>query len=162
MLNGFSWSNNMSRNYVFELPFRLKSKKNNRPIFKNKKTGKYFLGKSAGFTDFENEMMLVLVSQKNRQGIAKPLSGDLCVRQIRFEFKGAQRSDLDNMLTSLLDGLQDAGIIENDKQFKLIQNIWVVPDSGRDHTTVEIGPLVKPKSDQVTISQLVETLKGRR
>jgi len=152
----------MAMFYTFELPFRLKSKKNNRPIFKNKKTGRYFLGKSQKFTAFEEESGFILNAQKNRQGISKPLSGDLKIIQMRFEFKGAQRSDLDNMLTSMLDLLQDSGIIENDKQFKLIQNVWVIPNAGRDHTMIQIGPLEVKKPAQMTVSELVESLKSKR
>lgn len=149
-------------NYRFEIPFRLKSKKNNRPIFKNKKTGRVFLGKSREFAQFEQEMNLVLRAQKNKQGIATPLTGDLCLSLMRVEFKGAQRSDLDNIMASIFDSLQDAAIIENDKQFKLLQNIWVIPNAGRDHTTIEIGPMPQASTEQITIADLVAQIRAKR
>jgi Holliday junction resolvase RusA-like endonuclease len=152
----------MEHFYTFELPFRLKSKKNSRPIFVNKKTGKHFLGKSKEFTQFEKDSAFILNAQKNKQGIKNPLSGDLKIISLKFEFKGAQRSDLDNMLTSILDLLQDCGVIENDKQFKLIQNIWVIPNAGRDHTSIQLGSMPDKKPGEITLAELVESLKPKR
>jgi hypothetical protein len=66
------------------------------------------------------------------------------------------------MLTSILDLLQDCGVIENDKQFKLIQNVWVIPNAGRDHTFIQLGPLPRKGPGEVTLAELVESLKPKR
>lgn len=127
-----------SPRYKFEIQGKLVSKKNARPIFRNKKTGKVFLGKSDRLKEFEERCQLILTAQKNRYGLKEPISYPLQVNYLRIEIEGAQRQDLDNILTSIFDAMQDCGIIKNDKQFRYVNSLYIIDRAIRDLATIEI------------------------
>lgn len=124
--------------YRFVLPVSPISKKNNRPIYKNRKTGIAFLGKNKRLSDFENVLHLLITSQKNRYGIQQPLDNFLKI-DFRFEMKKTLRLDADNAMQGVLDALQESGVILNDNQFK--SGSWlVVENTGNpDKIIVEIS-----------------------
>lgn len=99
-------------------------KKNNRPIFRNKRTGKSFLGKSSRFKGLESNLVLELQSLRNKYQITEPIKGALWA-MLLFGCKDFYTSrgtvsrgigDLSNLIELPQDALQAAGIIENDAQ----------------------------------------------
>lgn len=123
--------------YQFTIPLTPRIKKNSRPIFKNKKTGKHFLGKSTGLQEYEENCTIILQAQKNSKGIREPLQGKLRAF-FQFEFGGCCRADFDNLIGTASDVLQRSGIIANDKQIK--KGGWYVKEhtGGQDQTLIEI------------------------
>lgn len=145
--------------YKFELPIHIVVKKNNRPIFKNKKTGKIFLGKNNDQSSFERDAIFILNAQRNCHGISKPLSGNLRLNYLRLEFVKSQRADLDNILTSVFDAIQGAGIINNDKQFKFVTNISCLENMGKDNAFFEIEQYLD--NDVDTVSSFLSDIRAK-
>lgn len=118
-------------------------KKNNRPIFRNKRTGKPFLGKSARFKGAESHFVLELQSLRNKYQIIKPFQGALHAMFLFgckdfYTARGTvSRSigDLSNMIELPQDALQEAGIIENDAQIHSLDLTRRIP---ADENYVEI------------------------
>ena len=102
---------------VFNLPIVPRSKKNSRNIFCNKKTGKWFPGKSKTLREYENALDLLIMAQKNTQGLREPISTP-CHIAMRFETKGVMRLDGDNAMQGVWDAMQKCGVVVNDKLFK--------------------------------------------
>ena len=90
---------------IYQIKNRVISKKNS-----NRWNGK-FVYKSKAWTRFEKEQLPILKKQK---GIRKTITGNILI-DATFLMKGQGASDLDNMLTSVLDLLQKAEIIDDDK-----------------------------------------------
>ena len=66
--------------------------------------------------------------------------------QIAAHFYITKDKDLDNMLNSLFDGLQSAGVINNDKQFQRVTAAKTVLDktsTTRPHVEVSIEPVME-------------------
>lgn len=107
----------------FEVPKHI-VKKNRRPVFRNKRTGRAFIGKSSELKNAESYLLLQLQSLRNNHKITKPLNGALwCVLLFKYkDFYTARGTvsrhvgDLSNLLELPADCLQEAGIIENDAQ----------------------------------------------
>lgn len=99
----------------FTLSGRPHSKKNSRNIFVNKKTGKIVNIPNENFERFKTDCLWQLKDVKNEQpdGIF-PITTP-CGIDTHFLVKGGMNFDADNVHTSILDILQDAGIIKNDK-----------------------------------------------
>lgn len=89
----------------FYLDGEVPSKKNSRIITKSRK-----LIPSSTFTRWHSDALLMLRAQAS--GI-KPCSSPIKVA-VEFHHADKVRRDSDNQLSSVLDLLQDAGIIEND------------------------------------------------
>lgn len=122
--------------YRFVIDLAPKSKKNSRPIFRNKKTGKVFIGKSSKLTEYENAVLLILTSQKNRYGLAQPLECK-CRLDLVFEMKTTLRLDADNAILGVSDALQAAGVILNDKLFK--RGSWdTVEETGKPDRIIAV------------------------
>jgi Holliday junction resolvase RusA-like endonuclease len=149
--------------YKFELPLRPKTKKNSRPIFKNKKTGKHFLGKSEKLRAYEKEAKKLLIAELEKMGEGFPLTCKVKTRY-RFDYVGGlpkvQIADICNLVTMMNDLIQDAGIIENDRQIKVIEHAEVV-EGLYDKCTVWIVPLenAKKESGAIGFSEFRKTLK---
>ncbi len=109
--------------FSLELPHHL-SKKNGRPIFKNRRTGISFTGKSQRLRITEKAMIEQFILQRKKQGIIEPLSCRLWTimhfhfkREDFFTKKGEislKLPDLSNLLQLPEDCLQKAGVISND------------------------------------------------
>lgn len=139
--------------YKFILPFTARSKKNNRPIFFNKKTRRPFLGKSKPLRDFEKEATKLWKQQISDLGLAKPLKGKLAARYV-FYYRGAQRADLCNLIVTINDLAQDAGVIENDLDIKLIERADVFDQSGVDRCEFFIRAITSEKpSEKVSFNE---------
>ncbi len=98
-------------------------KKNNRPIFVTKR-GYGVLGTTQKFKSLEKDLLLQLLSHKNRLRITQPISFDVHCMFIfaysNYYTKEGRRSkhvgDLSNALELPQDLLEESGIIANDNQ----------------------------------------------
>ncbi len=99
----------------FTLTGRPHSKKNSRNIFVNKKTGKIVNIPNENFDRFKTDCLWQLKEVLTDPGSVSlfPISGP-CEILTDFLIKGKMNLDADNAHTSILDILQDAGIIKND------------------------------------------------
>jgi len=61
-----------------------------------------------------------------------------------FRMKGAAATDLDNMVASINDILQDAGIIADDIDIEHIE-AWKIPGCDRYETNISLDKLPKPE-----------------
>lgn len=127
--------------YRFEIALRPIIKKNNRPIFRNKKTGKPILGKSKKLKEYENAAQLTLQSQKNKMGL------DTLTKRLRasfiFYYRGSCQADFDNLLGAACDALQNSGIIADDKLIKYA-TIEIRENSlTEEKTVITLEPLQK-------------------
>ena len=113
---------------VLTLEGHCPSKKN---LWRRGKAGRMFI-------DEETKAQIErLTYQANEQWIGKPtVHADVTVRF----FVAHRRSDRDNMLTTVLDCLRDAGVIENDNIAKFNGTITVLPAqvAARERVVVEI------------------------
>lgn len=141
--------------YKLVLPFTARSKKNNRPIFFNKKIKRPFLGKSKELRAFEKEATKLWKAQLEELSLKAPLTTKLKARYL-FYYRGAQRADLCNLIVTLNDLAQDAGAIEDDKQIKCIERADVFENSGIDKCEFWISEIVdtnKP-SERVSFNEI--------
>lgn len=79
-----------------------------------------------------DDLILVLKGERNRLGMSEPLSGNL---KIKLSFYTKKTLDLDNVTTTLLDLLQKANIVKNDKDFCQItaeRLLWLDPEYRRE------------------------------
>lgn len=127
--------------HKFTIELKPRGKKNSRPIFINKKTGKHFLGKDKDLVSYENDALMLLKFQKNAQGIKLPYECKMKGRFI-FRFAGKTLLDVDNGLNMALDLLQKAEIIKNDRQIKFIDHLAILEETGLpDQTTIYLDPM---------------------
>lgn len=102
------------------------AKKNNRPIYKNKKTGKRFLGKSDSLKSTEHLLIADLGSRRNLCKIFSPIAEPVwCIFLFKFEkskfytkagIQNKKLPDQSNLYQLPEDCLQKAGIIQDDGQ----------------------------------------------
>jgi Holliday junction resolvase RusA-like endonuclease len=122
------------KSYRFVVELTPVSKKNSRPIFRNRKTGKTFLGKDDKLKQYENNAQLLLQAQCGVANLRKPLSGYLCAH-FTFSFKEKCPMDGDNMLGAAQDVASSAGIIIDDKCLKHVE-LEVVENTGVPDRTI--------------------------
>ena len=91
------------------LNMRVASKKNSKRVFLNRATGKPVVTSSQAFATFHDEAVFKLRTQRPHPPIDQPFE---C--WMSFELKGKMDADLDNLQTSILDVLTDAGVIADD------------------------------------------------
>jgi len=122
--------------FRFKIPLKPKQKKNSRPIFVNKKTGKPFIGKDSSLRKYEEDCLLILTAQKNVLGLRDPITVPVRMKYI-FEFIAECPADGDNLETGTNDVIQSAKILKNDKQIK--EAHWIIQEhTGREQTLIEI------------------------
>jgi len=100
----------------FKIPLRAVPKGNSRPICKNSKTGKFFIGKPRNLLQYEADALLILNAQKNKIGLKSITT--MIKAEFRFNFKSVCRADGDNLVKCLKDLLQKSGIVVNDRIIK--------------------------------------------
>lgn len=111
----------------FTISGRVISKKNSKRIAFNRRTGRPLLVSSHSYKDFSEEATAELTEQLYKakaRGFRFPLQAPYSL-DFTFLLKGVSSTDIDNMITSVCDVLQDAGIIDDDKN--------VVSISARKH-----------------------------
>ena len=98
---------------VIALDGRPASKKNSKQMFRNSRTGKMFTSPSKAFKRFHNSALEQIVSGNQKPADwDKVGTFDICYT---FYRKGRLSQDVDNAMASVNDILQDAGIIDDDK-----------------------------------------------
>lgn len=96
----------------FELPFRILSKKNSKNIVRAG-NGKSYVVSNESYKDFENmatEYIIYTILPKLKSLPKPPYK---CSYDIYF--KGAYTADLDNLIASINDVMEKAGLVTNDK-----------------------------------------------
>lgn len=96
----------------FDIAGQVPSKKNNKRILKNSRTGKMFIASSEKFNEWHNQAMMDLCFRLNKdRGIFRDKQVEI---ELTFYNSDNRRHDLDNMASSILDLLVDAGYLEDD------------------------------------------------
>lgn len=91
-----------------EIVGRVASKKNSKRAFFNKRMGRIMVLSSASYEKFKNDALKQLGFYQ--VGVQAPYRVDY-----RFEMRGKGATDGDNMEASINDVLQEAGILDDDK-----------------------------------------------
>lgn len=113
------------RDINFNIAGQVPSKKNNKRILKNSRTGKMFIASSEKFNEWhEKALREVCLFSKAAKYRNKPRKNPLSIR-MSFYNKDNRRHDLDNMVSSVLDLLVDAGYLEDD-HCKIVSSMLVV------------------------------------
>lgn len=113
------------RDINFNIAGQVPSKKNNKRILKNSRTGNRFIANSEKFNDWhEKALREVCLFSKAAKYRNKPRKNPLSIR-MGFYNKDNRRHDLDNMVSSVLDLLVDAGYLEDD-HCKIVSSMLVV------------------------------------
>lgn len=113
------------RDINFDIAGQVPSKKNNKRILKNSRTGNRFIANSEKFNDWhEKALREVCLFSKAAKYRNKPRKNPLSIR-MSFYNKDNRRHDLDNMVSSVLDLLVDAGYLEDD-HCKIVSSMLVV------------------------------------
>ncbi|HEX9061586.1 MAG TPA: RusA family crossover junction endodeoxyribonuclease [Clostridia bacterium] len=102
--------------YKFIIHTEPKTKKNSRPIYRNKATGKTFLGKSKDLVNAETITCNALKEQKQVLGITEPLKGKLFSHLVFYK-STKRRCDMSNLVELANDCMQSTEVIGNDDQF---------------------------------------------
>lgn len=107
----------------FDIAGQVPSKKNNKRLLKNARTGKMFIASSEKFNEWHNQAMMDLCFRLNKD------RGVFCGKQVEIELtfynSDNRRHDLDNMTSSVLDLLVDAGFIDDDC-CKVVNKVTVI------------------------------------
>jgi Holliday junction resolvase RusA-like endonuclease len=90
------------------------TKKNHRPIFISKKTGKRFIAKSETLRQYEQATIWQLKSAKRKiKNVNLPISTEVNITYA-FYLPTKRKVDLSNLIEAPQDCLQEAGIIKDD------------------------------------------------
>lgn len=110
---------------------RIIAKKNSKRLYRNRYTGKVGMASSAAYERWHEDALWQLKSQPACH-FAEPVA-----LRIDFIMKGKLDSDMDNMLGSICDLLQDAGVLADDKQ--VVEVRMMKRRGGADFlTTIEV------------------------
>lgn len=88
----------------------VKAKKNNKRVAYNKKTGKPFIMTDRATDDYLKDAVNQLKTQFN----GCKVSGYPIAVQMVFYYPTKHRKDIDNSMTTILDCMKTAGVIEDD------------------------------------------------
>lgn len=129
---------------TFEVPYHA-VQKNNRPIFRNSRSGRAFLGKSKRLTTATDWLVLNLRKASANLHLSKPFQGPLhllCVFYLDnyWTKAGVQNKkipDLDNMICFIQDCLQTAEVIVDDGMIECLDGSRRLPGS-RNEVLIEL------------------------
>lgn len=107
------------------------SLKNNKQLFINRRTGKHFITSSKSSKDWTKQAMEQLE-------FVEPITDYPIVMFATFYVEDNRRRDLDNMLSTTLDALRHAGILEDD-DWKHLPRIVVTGELDKENPRVEIN-----------------------
>lgn len=142
----------------FDIASQVPSKKNNKRILKNSRTGKMFIASSEKFNEWHNQAMMDLCFRLNKdRGIFRDKQVEI---ELTFYNSDNRRHDLDNMTSSVLDLLVDAEFIDDDC-CRVVSKVTVIAGGMTEerHTTYLFGLFVIPRTRKVT-KVLVEMKDG--
>jgi Holliday junction resolvase RusA-like endonuclease len=127
-----------------EIPLAPIVKKNSRPIFINKTTGKPFIGKSDELRDWEKDAEDHLRSQLAKKGLADlkldiPL---LCTMFIYRAQSSSSPGDLSNYVEAPQDAMEKAGVMDNDRRIRSLDGTRLLQDK-RPRIEILLWPLEK-------------------
>ena len=117
---------------IIEIPLLARSKKNSQQIFKNKKTGKYFISQSEIYKKFERECGYSLLKYKD-SNITYPVN-----IKCLFFISDKRKRDLTNLENAIADILVKYKVIEDDN-YNIIQS-W---DGSRIIYNKDIEPKIE-------------------
>ncbi len=119
---------------IIKIPLMCRPKKNSQQILKNKKTGKYFIGQSELYTNFEQECGYYLL--KYKKNISVPIN-----LKCTFYVKDKRKRDIVNLLNAIQDILVKYGVIADDNYniVKSVDGSRIIYEKGREETIIEIG-----------------------
>lgn len=116
---------------------RARSKKNSKQLFKNKSTGKMFISTSDLFKKWALFAACHINRAKSKYTIDFP-----CNLKVIATYKNHQHSqDLDNVIASVCDVLEDCGVIKNDNLFYSYDGSKKVYGIDQENITIEITRL---------------------
>lgn len=96
----------------FDVVGQVLSKKNNKRLLKNSRTGKMFIASSEKFNEWHNQAMMDLCFRLNKdRGVFRDKQVEI---ELTFYNSDNRRHDLDNMTSSVLDLLVDTEFIDDD------------------------------------------------
>ena len=96
----------------FDIVGQVPSKKNNKRLLKNSRTGKMFIASSEKFNEWHNQAMMDLCFRLNKdRDVFRNKQVEI---ELTFYNSDNRRHDLDNMTSSVLDLLVDAEFIDDD------------------------------------------------
>ena len=118
--------------YKITIDGRPASKKNSKIVFY--RGGRNFVIPSKAYMGFHEQAVGQLWEWKFMNKFKKPVGVPMWFKMTLFQ-KGKLRQDMDNALGSILDILQDAGIVEDDKLFLECKGIEIITGA-KDFSTV--------------------------
>lgn len=127
---------------MISIPGRVPSKKNSRRQFLNRKTGKRFSVPSAAFERYKTDALASILPKRRKILLDRP-DPPYSVRYV-FRMTGKAATDVDNMVASINDILQDAELIEDDREIEHIE-AWKIFGCDRYETLVSIDRLPEPE-----------------
>lgn len=115
-------------------------KKNGRPIFKDRRTGRRFLGKSEQLQGMEANAEADLWEQKTAaRGVVFPITEKLHATFLFYRDTHAP-ADLSNLYELVQDALQKTGIIKNDTQIESHDGSRKLYDPDNPRTEIILRP----------------------
>lgn len=117
--------------FLVNIPGEVLAKKNSRI---NTKSGKSFPSKS--YRAWHDGSIVLLCAEARRQGLARPIDSP-CSVCIVIRHRDHRRRDSDNVLSSVLDLLVDAGILADDR-WQIVRQVGIVADIGEAGCLVSI------------------------
>lgn len=117
---------------------RAKSKKNNKQIFRTK-AGKPFITSSKDFKGWAVYASCHMIRSKKVETIDYPINVSV---KMYYSNKKHQQ-DVDNVLASVFDVLQDCAIIKNDNLIYSVDGTRKIYDSESEYIEIEITPILK-------------------
>lgn len=118
------------------------TKKNKRPIFRNRRTGRVFLGKSGRLRSAETaavwELKSALLGWGRNAEIVFPIVEPVAVR-FMFYRKTHRRCDLSNLLELPQDALVKAGILQDDSLIESLDGSRKLYDPKNPRTEIIIS-----------------------
>lgn len=118
---------------IIKIPIQCRSKKNSQQIFKNKKTGKYFITQSELYKEFERECGLYLM--KHKKHIDYPIN-----LKCTFYVKDRRKRDIVNLLNAMQDILVKYDVIADDN-YNIVASVdgsRIIYEKDREETVIEI------------------------